>query len=287
MYWDLGPASAIPDAEYRRIASEIAANKILSLQITETGTRLDQPCISVLDTLKEKPLALSLVASLGTLEPQTLGLIRTYPIKVVFALSTSLDDIGAIAAGGTTAEAKPALGISFPVTRDNFQDLPRVLVACIEHRITHLLLPMQRLMTNEPCFSLSKAERNDLTTQLQRIEKPSWLTITIHDPFLWRAFFPVVEFPNGGCQAANTMLYISPEADVYPCPTFPVKIGNLLETPLREIIHSSRKKDLRKSILAHAPECVACGELKQCNGGCRGRAYVKNGSLSMPDPACR
>jgi GeoRSP system SPASM domain protein len=146
---------------------------------------------------------------------------------------------------------------------------------------------MQRLMTRTNCFSFSAEERDELTERLAGIERPSWLKVTIHDPFLWRAFYPNVEFPNGGCQAANTMLYISPELDVYPCPMLPVKIGSLRETPLKDMIRSEKKAKVRQDILKRPVDCVSCGGANECKGGCRGRAFVQTGSLEQPDPACK
>jgi GeoRSP system SPASM domain protein len=83
------------------------------------------------------------------------------------------------------------------------------------------------------------------------------------------------------------MLYISPGFDVYPCPMLPVKLGNILDRPLKEIIRSDEKKGLRRDILKRPSVCVSCGETDACKGGCRGRAYVMTGSLEQPDPACK
>ena len=71
------------------------------------------------------------------------------------------------------------------------------------------------------------------------------LRLTIHDPFLWRAFNPGIPFPQGGCQAANTMIAISPDRGVYPCPTLPVRLGELDSLSLKQIIASPAKKEFR------------------------------------------
>ncbi len=286
MYWDIGPSPSLSLAEYRRIAEEIAFNKLLSLQVTETSPRISEACLTVLEALRERPVALSLVVPLSALDGPVRETMRPFPVKVLFVQAASLDGLGRIAELAGASDGRAALGISFPVTRENFRRLPELLKGCIDRKITHVLLPMQRPATGVECFTFSRKEREELTAELGSITKPAWLKITIHDPFLWRAFYPDVEFPNGGCQAANTMLYISPEADVYPCPMLPVKIGSLLTSSLGEVIRSDRKKDLRKNLLQGPDVCRECGELGQCGGGCRGRAYVMRGRVNEADPSC-
>jgi GeoRSP system SPASM domain protein len=288
MYWDIGPTGNALVPDHGRIAGEITANKVLSLQITESAPTLSQACLTILETLRNKAIALSLVAPLTALDAPSLGILRGLPQAGMLLISTrSRGEIEAAAEVARRAREKPAAGIAFSVTRENFLELPGVLASCIKHGVANLVLPMQRLTGHEECFSFTREERQELTGQLKRIDKPAWLKIIIHDPFLWRAFFPSIGFPDGGCQAANTMLYISPDASVYPCPTLPVKIGNLLHTSLKDVTCSDRKKELRKSLLTAPSDCRDCEALNQCKGGCRGRAYKIKHSLYEPDPACR
>jgi GeoRSP system SPASM domain protein len=287
LYWDLGPTEQVNSAACRRIAREAVAGKFLSLQITDTAPQLSRACIAALDELKDTMMAVSLVASGSALDVPVLDHLNKLSVIAVFIPASSMRELDVIPQLSAQTESKPMTGVSFPVTRANFRELPQVLSFCIEHRIGHLLLPMQRLVSGEQCFTFTAEERAELAARLERIEKPSWLRITIHDPFLWRVFFPKVEFPNGGCQAANTLLYISPEADVYPCPTLPIKIGSLLRSSLGDLIRSEAKKVLRAGILVAPKECGQCVGLVECKGGCRGRAYHQSNSLNMPDPSCR
>ncbi len=282
MYWDLDDAG--DGVDYARIADEIIENKLLTLQIT--AKELNGSCRIVLERLKDKRLVLSLALPFSAWNQETLGLIRSFPIKLFLISTSSLGDLESILSIQNQVAGKPAFGIAFHVTRDNFRALPEVLEFCIDNQIENLVLPMQRLIGGEEVFSFSSQERKQLTSNLTRIERPAWLKITIHDPFLWRTFFPSIEFPDGGCQAANTMLYISPQADVYPCPTLPVKIGNLKQMSLKHVIASDLKKQVRKSILATPADCRNCEEVKQCKGGCQGRAFVVHGGSQKSDPAC-
>ncbi len=287
IYWDIGSARQPVFPDERRIAEEIAANKILSLQLTESVPVLSQSCLAVLDCLKDTTIAISLVAPIKSLDTQALGLLRGLPVRAIFVSTASQDDLSFVADIVRQAGGKPAVGVSFPVTRANFHKLPDMLMSCIDQNISSFVLPMQRLAGNEECFSLSIEERHELTERLSGIDIPVGMKIVIHDPFLWRAFYPSTQFPDGGCQAANTMLYISPEAEVYPCPTLPFKLGNLSNKSLKNIIHSDVKKELRKVLISSPEACLSCSELNQCMGGCRGRSYKINKSLLQPDPACK
>jgi GeoRSP system SPASM domain protein len=286
MYWDVGPAGNIPEAEYRRVAEEIAANKFLSLQITERNDHLSPVLWTILESLKDTMIALSLVASHTALDRAAIDRLGKLPIKVLFLEAGAVNELDRVLALSGRTKGRPAIGIAYAVTRDNFRELPELLSFCNKHHIEHLLLPMQRLTESTACFTFTKEERALLASRLDAMEKPSWLKVTIHDPFLWRAFYPTVEFPNGGCQAANTMLYISPDLDVFPCPMLPIKIGNLLNTSLNIIMRSELKKGLRRDILKRPAVCTSCGEAGACKGGCRGRAFFMTGSIEQPDPAC-
>ena len=145
---------------------------------------------------------------------------------------------------------------------------------------------MQRLYNGEPPFLLNREEQRQLAGALATVGGVQGLNLTIHDPFLWRAFNPHVPFPQGGCQAANTMLAIAPSGDVYPCPTLPVRLGHIGESALREIVASSEKREFRRLLLENPDGCRCCQKLAECRGGCRGRSYAVHGSLDGADPAC-
>jgi GeoRSP system SPASM domain protein len=286
MYWDVGPDAKPSPDDCRRIAEEIVSNKILSLQITETGPKLGRSCLAILDALKGKTIALSVVLPAAAMDAAAIDILRASAVKAVFGRTDAVSELDLIAAAADKTGGRPAVGAAFSVERGNFGRLPDVLGFCVEHKIDHLLLPMQRLAARDDCFSISRDERKALAAALGARERPSRLRITIHDPFLWRAFFPELEFPNGGCQAANTMLYLSPEAEVYPCPTMPISLGNLLGMSLKEVIASDKKRKLRKEIMLTSSACVGCLESDQCRGGCRGRAYAQAKSLNARDAAC-
>jgi GeoRSP system SPASM domain protein len=286
VYWDIDRISRQGTAFHRNICEELIENKVLSLNITEAGACLSSECLSVLDRLTREPIAVSLTVSPTTLNAESIVLLRNLKPKALLVKAASREELRQIADLHREAGKLP-LGVSFEVNRHNFVYLPEILSFCIDSGIVNIVLPMQRLTKEMDCFCLSAAERLELAAGLKGMERLESLKIVIHDPFLWRAFYPSIIFPEGGCQAANTMLYLSPEADVYPCPSLPIKLGSLLKESFKEIILSQKKKELRKVLTVPPKTCSDCDELHLCLGGCRGRTYRMKGSLTEPDPACQ
>lgn len=287
LYWDIAPAKPGHAAvDYTDISAQIIANKILALQVTEYSPLLSDACMAILNALKGQAIAVSLTATRSALDASALAMLRNMPIKVLYVAIASAGELESVIEINRQMQGAIVVGISYSVTRDNYHDLPDVRSFCIARNIAHLALPMQRVMHDTDCFYLTRQEGEGLAAQLQKYDLLPDLKLIIHDPFLWRVFYPSVAFPNGGCQAANTMLYISSEAAVYPCPTVPMAIGNLMQMTLKEVISSDSKKDLRKKLVAVSDRCSDCQELVQCKGGCRGRAYTISNSWNEPDPAC-
>jgi len=286
VYWDIGQASPQGTAFHRKVCDELIENKVLSLNLTEPGVSLSSECLSVLERFMREPIAVSLTVAPGALNAESLLLLRDLKLRALLVKAASREGLHQIADLRRDAGALP-LGISIEIDRHNVVHLPEFLSFCITNGLVNLVLPMQRLTNEMDCFCPSAGERLELAAALKGMERLESLKIIIHDPFLWRAFYPSVIFPEGGCQAANTMLYLSPEADVYPCPSLPIKLGSLLKESFKELVLSQKKKELRKVLTAPPRTCGDCDELHLCLGGCRGRAYRMKGSLTEPDPACR
>lgn len=284
IYWDLPAGDS--DLACLDIAEQIVRLKILSLDLNAAANSSPQIYLSLLERFSSVPIALSLTIPLSVLTKERYTEILRYRFKNLYLL---LDDAAALASINP-AELKtaggPALGISFDVTEKNYLQLPQVYSFCAAHGLS-LVLPMQRLLQGGGFFALSQVQRQKLSTAIKEIVKPDKMQVVIHDPFLWRVFFPTLHFPEGSCQAANTMLAISANGDVYPCPSLPVTLGNLKDTDLPSIAHSSEKKGLRERLLKLPTGCDGCIELVGCFGGCRGRGYVATGSWDQPDPGCR
>lgn len=275
-YWDLTPFPANPP-DYNRICSEIASSRALTLHITDLGLSLSSTALDVIQLLAASPIALSLtVADTAICKafPQLAGAVKSLFIDVsAYKMLSGLSDVC-------------FSGMSYRVTRENHVDLPGVVEWCLERGVSELVLPMERLITGEMPLCLSCVERETLAKRLEEIPYSGKLAVTVNDPFLWRVVHPGVPFPDGVCQAANTMLAIDPSGDVYPCPAMPVKLGNLQQSTFREIVASPLKKEVRNRILAPPSGCIECRIFDACRGGCRGRGFHSTGILDAADPGC-
>lgn len=297
-YWDLTPAPPGPPANYLKICDEIVGMKILYLDLLDTGFPLSDACIGILDRMRDENIAASLTVSGKCLAPSLIEFLFGFNLRALSLEVSSLNGLSFAAerlgeyhkipsvTSKSREKRKDFFGISFLVDRENFRDLPEAVSICRDNGVTRIVFPMQRLLQTTGCFFTETHERQALGERISR-EDLRDMKLTIHDPFLWKVFYPSVEFPEGGCQAANSMIYISSEGNVYPCPSMPLTLGSLGKNTLKEMMASSQKKKLRE-LLAVPPEgCHDCVEVNQCVGGCRGRANFLADSLSVPDPSCR
>jgi radical SAM protein with 4Fe4S-binding SPASM domain len=93
-----------------------------------------------------------------------------------------------------------------------------------------------------------------------------------------------LELLGAPCVVGVDGLCIMPEGNVFPCRRFPISIGNLLETSLKqiwdesEILEKLRRKENLKG------KCGSCG-IKECRG-CRSLALALTGDFLAEDPHC-
>jgi GeoRSP system SPASM domain protein len=279
VYWDLAPCEPLCDS-LLRVCNEILECRPLILQLFDPSPDLSQSARAVLDRFKGTPVAVTLTIPYSSQISLAGAAVEELGVKELLLYFDAMDSL----------QNTPRLveaGISFSVNRNNWHELPEIVHLCRENGWNRLVLPMQRLYDNDVPFFLSIAEQLELQHALEAVGDTQGINLTIHDPFLWKAFNPVVPFPQGGCQAANTMIAISSAGAVYPCPSLPVQLGVLGQKTLKEIIVSPAKKDFRRKLLEIPAGCSECAEIQECRGGCRGRAYVQHGTLDGIDNACR
>ena len=285
IYWDL-PERLTDSALCLKVCDDILGIKTLFLSLHDTAPAISQCCLGVVDMLRGRNIGLSLTASGAALTPSIIEQLKIPALKTLLVEASSLNDVRSLI-GKTGGDGKEDIphGISFEVGQGNFRELPEVVSFCMNNGIRDLVFPIQRLEAGKDVFCVSRKDREEISRRIEGLDL-SGIRLTIHDPFLWEIFFPNTDYHEGGCQAANSMLYISPSYKVTPCPAMPLELGDLHETSLREIILSGKKKELRSSLLSPPGECVACDRAGKCLGGCRGRAYAMSGSLDRIDPAC-
>ena len=91
------------------------------------------------------------------------------------------------------------------------------------------------------------------------------------------------------CAIARRTLRISPTGDLYPCPTYPTSVGNVLQRPFADLwgggalldrLRAVRVRDLRGA-------CAGCGQAGYCSR-CSAVALLEHGDeLGPADEACR
>lgn len=92
------------------------------------------------------------------------------------------------------------------------------------------------------------------------------------------------ELLGAPCVIGRDGLCVMPDGDVYPCRRFPLSIGNLLETSLRQILNESEiigKLGKKKYLKGRCGSC----EIENCRG-CRSLALALTGDYLAEDPHC-
>lgn len=284
IYWDLTPTSQLlPD--YARISEQVAAVKPLQLHLLDGGPQLSAACLTIIEHLRNTPLSVTLTAKPEALAADVLDRLHGLSLRALQMHADSYAGLAEIPSLREATGGRFTTGIAFQASRANWLELPMVVQFCLDQGIPSLTLPMQRLYGNEPFFMPTVQEMATLNGLLAGLDY-SALRLTIHDPFLWRAFNPNTPFPGGGCQAGNTMLAIAPDGIVYPCPALPLALGSLADTTLKELAAGEAKKRLRTAVTTLPDGCRGCADEMGCHGGCRGRSLVLSGDIARPDPAC-
>lgn len=88
-----------------------------------------------------------------------------------------------------------------------------------------------------------------------------------------------------GCLAGQSFCFISHRGDVQPCGYFDAQVGNVRETPFREIWEKADLFCRLRDYSAYEGKCGRCEYVQVC-GGCRARALEASGNPLGPEPLC-
>lgn len=281
IYWDLTPLQAEPP-DHEKIVAGIIGLKILNLDITATGSTIFPSCFKVLEKCSAARLGVTLTVSPSALTKSAAELLALAPPKELLFEVSSIDVLHSL-----NPLPSSVAGVSFPLCEQNWPQIPEVIRFCSQKGFKRLVFPMQRLYKGEVPFHIPAQGLKVISDSLATFQPDPCLKITVHDPFVWRAIFPRKPFPEGRCQAANTMLSIDQDGVVYPCPVMPVPLGNLNEMTLKEIAKGELKKAVRSRLLSLPVECAECTDAESCKGGCRGRGERVYGTWKALDPGCK
>ncbi len=181
--------------------------------------------------------------------------------------------------------------ISFTAHRGNFREFPEV--ARIGRRLgstavwTDRLIPLGHADSMQDLL-LSPDETREYVSLIAQAARRHWWK-------LWRpsrvADHRALQFLGRGrkayrCAAGRTLLTLMPNGDLLPCRRMPIRVGNVLETPLIDLYrHSEALRALRRRERV-AAGCEGCEHARTCGGGLRCLAHAVHGDAFRADPGC-
>ena len=179
--------------------------------------------------------------------------------------------------------------LMFTVMKKNFKGLPSLFKLCqdlgVDGLIIERFIPLGKGKTimNEV---LSREEWKEMIGSLSDIFPTDGeiYSFSPYQAFQIRFAEEEPELLGAPCVIGTDGVCVMPEGNVYPCRRFPISVGNLLDTPLKQIWEESKllKKLREKENLKG--KCGTC-EIKDCRG-CRSLALALTGDYFGGDPHC-
>jgi radical SAM protein with 4Fe4S-binding SPASM domain len=104
------------------------------------------------------------------------------------------------------------------------------------------------------------------------------------------AMHRALQFLVGGgqpyhCTAGDTLVTVQPNGDLLPCRRMPIRVGNLMDTPLLELYGCELFRALRRRDRVSAG-CEDCSHQRACRGGLKCLSYAVTGDPFQADPGC-
>ncbi len=99
--------------------------------------------------------------------------------------------------------------------------------------------------------------------------------------------------PPGTCttsERCGSYVVVEHNGDVFACDFFVVakwRLGNMMETPLGQIIESAKVEEFARAKSELGKECAKCKFLPKCWGGCQKHRIVLGGEVTAPSYFCK
>jgi len=210
-----------------------------------------------------------------------------------FAAQGAVDKPALLAALRTLRNAGADPGLLLVPNTANLHSLPVLADFCRDQGVGRFKLPNVPIDANfgrscEPPLDPAALREFRSSLAAAGADLGRGLALEVHDLFLWEILFPEgggERSEYGGCQAGNSVGYVDAAGDLYPCSSWPRRIGSLLEHSLDDLWHSAERFAIRDRIAAVPAGCRGCRDYPVCFGACRGLAEAFAAGAER-DPAC-
>lgn len=192
-----------------------------------------------------------------------------------------------IKASGLLHNSGYCVTIMFTAMKSNLIQIRDLYTLCKELNVDGLIIERffpqgngklikDQLLDRNDWFNLTRTlftlANQDFKEQDSASQRAFWLKFKKGKEELWGA----------DCNVGKDSFCIMPNADVYPCRRFNLKLGNLLETTLAGIINSTLFSDITG--LKRKGRCGDC-DIPDCQG-CPALAYLLRGDYHAQDSQC-
>ena len=104
------------------------------------------------------------------------------------------------------------------------------------------------------------------------------------------AMHRALQFLEGGrpyrCTAGDTLITVQPNGELLPCRRLPIRVGNIMETPLADLYFRSELFRALRERNRISEGCQHCFFSLSCRGGLKCLSYAMTGDPFRADPGC-
>ncbi len=177
--------------------------------------------------------------------------------------------------------------VMFTAMKSNLKEMKSLYELCQGLGVDGLIAERFFPMGEGANISSELLDRQDWFSLVNSLCKLTGEELIAEDMLDWRGFWvrflkEKAELWGASCNVGEDSFCIMPNADVYPCRRFKLKLGNLLEKALPEIINSSLLADIISG--RRKGRCAECDVL-DCRG-CPALAYLITGDYLSEDSQC-
>jgi radical SAM protein with 4Fe4S-binding SPASM domain len=187
-------------------------------------------------------------------------------------------------------ERVPVL-ISFTAHRGNFREFPAVARLACELRVKRVwsdrLIPSGAGLGPET-QSLTPEEVREYLDIMRRARDEArgrWFCRTEVAQHRALQFLTGHDKPYR-CTAGDSLLTLRPNGDLLPCRRLPLRVGNILETPLVDLYYDNPILGALRNPQTAIKGCEPCSFKSTCRGGLRCLAFAVTGDPFTKDPGC-